>query len=152
MSKQSSAAIQAATSQTNSQAHLQAKQAAARAHAPYSKFPVGAVLQFSNGEIVLGCNVENASYGLTNCAERTAVFSALAQGKDLAEVERIVIYTPGSQVYSPCGACRQVLSEFFAPSMPFTSTCDTGEASWTLGELLPSAFSTFEATADQIGK
>lgn len=146
MSKQSSAVSQAALEQ----AHGQARQAAARAHAPYSKFPVGAVLQFSTGDLVLGCNVENASYGLTNCAERTAVYSALAQGKSLADVENIVIYTPGKTVYSPCGACRQVLAEFFSLDTPFISTCDVGEKTWTLGELLPSAFSTFEATADQV--
>ncbi|HET8816024.1 MAG TPA: cytidine deaminase [Pseudidiomarina sp.] len=147
MSKQSSAVSRTALEQAQSQA----KQAAERAHAPYSKFPVGAVLQFSTGDLVLGCNVENASYGLTNCAERTAVYSALAQGKELTDVERIVIYTPGNTVYSPCGACRQVLAEFLGLDTPFISTCDSGEKQWTLGELLPSAFSTFEATADKIG-
>jgi cytidine deaminase len=90
-----------------------------RAHAPYSKFQVGAALLTASGKIFTGCNVENASYGLTNCAERTAIFSAVAAGEGKAGKENnwvaMAVATPGG--HSPCGACRQVLVEF-APELP----------------------------------
>ncbi|RUO75553.1 cytidine deaminase [Pseudidiomarina taiwanensis] len=123
-----------------------AQAAATRAHAPYSRFPVGAVLLFKDGSVVTGCNVENASYGLTNCAERTAIFSAQAQGYDLKDVVSVCIYTPSEVVYSPCGACRQVLAEFIAPQTPVISTAKVGEKVWSLEQLLPDAFQTFEPT------
>ena len=90
-----------------------------RAHAPYSKFQVGAALLTASGKIFTGCNVENASYGLTNCAERTAIFTAVAAGEGKAGKENdwvaMAVATPGG--HSPCGACRQVLVEF-APELP----------------------------------
>lgn len=118
-----------------------AKAAAARAHAPYSGFKVGAVLVSDNGETTSGCNVENVSYGLSNCAERTAIFSAVASGVALDQVKQVVIYTPSEEVYSPCGACRQVMTEFLAPTTSIISCCETGSKQWTLAELLPDAFS-----------
>lgn len=87
-----------------------ASQARLKAYAPYSKFQVGAALLTENGTIVTGANVENASYPLGCCAERTAVFAAVAQGH--RRFTRIVIVGPGPQLISPCGACRQVLAEF----------------------------------------
>jgi cytidine deaminase len=84
-----------------------------QAHAPYSKFHVGAALLTASGKIVTGCNVENASYGLTICAERSAVCSAIAAGE--RQFVAMAVATPGG--HSPCGACRQVLVEF-APDLP----------------------------------
>jgi homotetrameric cytidine deaminase len=91
-----------------------AQAAAAAAYAPYSDFHVGAALLTSEGEIVSGCNVENASYGLTNCAERTAVFRAIAEHKlsQGVAIEAIAVVHSGHQSCTPCGACRQVLFEF----------------------------------------
>ena len=91
-----------------------AEAAAAQAYAPYSNFYVGAALLTSEGEIVSGCNVENSSYGLTNCAERTAVFRAVVEGKlsKGASIEAIAVVNRDHKSCSPCGACRQVLSEF----------------------------------------
>lgn len=85
-----------------------AAEARKSAYAPYSKFQVGAALLSENGEVFTGCNVENASYGLSNCAERTAVFKAVSEG--VKQFTAIAIAVPGGG--SPCGACRQVLNEF----------------------------------------
>ena|SRR5690554_2129590 len=117
-----------------------AQSAAQRAYAPYSRFKVGAVLTLKNGETIVGCNVENVSYGLSNCAERTAIFSALAQGVQLADVTQVTIFTPSDEVYSPCGACRQVMAEFLNADTPVISTSNGGEQHWTVSELLPHAF------------
>ncbi len=86
-----------------------AKRAQKRAHAPYSKFHVGAALLTAGGKVFTGCNVENTSYGLTNCAERTAVFKAVSEGH--RKFKAIAVVAP-SAALSPCGACRQVLAEF----------------------------------------
>ena len=112
-------------------------QARARAYAPYSHFAVGAALLTRSGEIITGCNVENASYGLTICAERSAVFSALGQGHRAFEV--IAISLEGAS--SPCGACRQVLAEF-APNLRVLMTDPTGTQirETTLDKLLPERF------------
>jgi cytidine deaminase len=117
-----------------------AKQASQKAYVPYSQFPVGAALLMQNGEVVSGCNVENVSYGLSNCAERTAVFSAIAQGYDAKDIQAVVVYTPGDKAYAPCGACRQVLSEFLAKGTTVTSTSERQVRQWAIEELLPDAF------------
>ncbi|MGQ4277667.1 cytidine deaminase [Pseudidiomarina sp. E22-M8] len=117
-----------------------AKRASEKAYAPYSQFPVGAAILMRNGDVVIGCNVENVSYGLSNCAERTAIFSALAQGYEAKDMETVMVYTPGPKAYAPCGACRQVLAEFFKAESTVSSTCDGQLRQWRVAELLPDAF------------
>lgn len=117
-----------------------AKQASQKAYAPYSNFPVGAALLMKNGEVISGCNVENVSYGLSNCAERTAVFSAIAQGHNGKDITAVVIYTPGDKAYAPCGACRQVLAEFLSTGTVVTSTSERQMRQWEIEDLLPDAF------------
>jgi cytidine deaminase len=112
-----------------------------RAYAPYSKFPVGAALLTPDGQIFTGCNVENASYGLTICAERAAVFSAISAGRQRFEL--LAVATAGGS--SPCGACRQVLVEF-SPALPIilVDVDRPGEITEsTIQELLPAAFRSF---------
>lgn len=117
---------------------LAARQAARQAYAPYSRFTVGAAILTADGRVFPGCNVENASYGLTNCAERTAIFSARAAGME--EVVAVCIYTPTPTPTPPCGACRQVLNEF-GPAMRVRAVCDGPEViDTTLDALLPGAF------------
>lgn len=117
-----------------------AKAAAGRAYAPYSKFRVGAAVLASSGRIYSGCNVENASYGLTNCAERTAIFNAVAAGETKLRLECVVVYTPTQIATAPCGACRQVINEF-GPKARVISCCDSRELlDVTLPTLLPDAF------------
>jgi cytidine deaminase len=117
---------------------LEAQSAAARAYAPYSSFTVGACLLADDGTTFSGCNVENASYGLTICAERNAVFQMVAAGKQ--RFQMIVIYTPTATATPPCGACRQVLSEFSRDAV-VVSVCDGPEVRrTTVGDLLPDGF------------
>ncbi|NPA91056.1 MAG: cytidine deaminase [Chloroflexi bacterium] len=116
---------------------LAAAQAAReKAYAPYSHFHVGAAVMLSDGTIVQGCNVENASYGLSVCAERVALWSAVAQGRrDFVGMALVVASG------SPCGACRQVMSELCPPDMPVWVQTDDGEVRrYTVAELLPDAF------------
>lgn len=114
-----------------------ALKAANASYSPYSKFPVGAALLMSDGRIFTGCNVENRSFGLTNCAERTAIFKAVSEGAK--RVSAVAIATPKSDYpVGPCGACRQVLTEFGDDTVPviFGNTCENAKKS-TLGELYP---------------
>jgi cytidine deaminase len=115
-----------------------ARQASARAYAPYSKFRVGAAILTETGKIHAGANVENASYGLCNCAERTAIFAAAAAGE--RRLRAVVVYTPTPAPTLPCGACRQVINEF-GPDAVVVSVCDSAERiETTLAALLPAAF------------
>lgn len=108
------------------------------AYAPYSRFRVGAALLTSSGEIVTGCNVENAAYGEALCAERVAVAAAVAKG--LKDFDEIAIASESDDPSPPCGSCRQTMSEF-APDLRVTSYAKNGrEASWRLSDLLPEAF------------
>ena len=115
-----------------------ARQAAQQAYAPYSGFPVGAAVLTASGRIYAGANVENASYGLCNCAERTAIFTAVASGE--RKLECVVVYTPTARATAPCGACRQVIYEF-GPAARVLSFCDSDERIDTpIAALLPHAF------------
>ncbi|KXO04847.1 MULTISPECIES: cytidine deaminase [Bacillus cereus group] len=111
-----------------------------KAYIPYSKFPVGAALVTKEGKIYTGCNIENASYGLCNCAERTAIFKAVSEGK--RDFSYLVITGETDGPISPCGACRQVIAEFCDPKMPVLLTNVKGdEKEVTVEQLLPGAFS-----------
>jgi cytidine deaminase len=117
-----------------------ARAARRHAHAPYSRFAVGAAVRDERGRVHVGCNVENASYGLTICAERNAVAAAVAAGA--RAVRAVAVVTPTRPPGSPCGACRQVLAEFGAPGTRVHLASPTGAPhATTLGELLPRAFS-----------
>jgi cytidine deaminase len=123
-----------------SQLELAARQAAGRAYCPYSHFPVGAAILTNGGEIFAGCNVENASYGLTICAERSAVFQAVANLPIPLVIRAVVVFTPTAEPTAPCGACRQVINEF-GPEAEMISICDRPMAMvCRLTELLPHAF------------
>ncbi len=115
-----------------------ARRAARSSYSPYSHFPVGAAILGGSGRIFSGCNVENASYGLCNCAERTAIFTAAAAGE--RRVRAVAVYTPTPTATMPCGACRQVINEF-GPDAVVVSVCDTADrCETTLGALLPASF------------
>jgi cytidine deaminase len=117
---------------------MAARDVRARAYAPYSRFQVGAALLLEDGSILGGCNIENASYGLTVCAERTALWSAIARGIHRFVALAVIGDTAGP--ISPCGACRQVLFEF-APDMPVLLTNLQGQRQRTsVRELLPGGF------------
>lgn len=114
-----------------------ARKASKTAYAPYSNFHVGAALLLDDGEIITGCNVENRSYGLTNCAERTAIFTAVSKGK--TKFKALAISTPDSDYpVSPCGACRQVISEFTKGDFPIYFQGGKGElVETTTNEIFP---------------
>lgn len=116
-----------------------AEQARLKAYVPYSHFAVGAAIQTDHGDMFTGCNIENASYGLTNCAERTAVFQMVAHGQQ--RIRAIAVVADTSRPISPCGACRQVLAEFGEENTPVILANVQGQKMiTTLGELLPYAF------------
>jgi cytidine deaminase len=121
-----------------SELEASARIAGERSYSPYSRFAVGAAVLTSSGKMFSGCNVENASYGLTNCAERTAVFKAVSEGE--CSITAVAVYTPTSSLTPPCGACRQVLYEF-GPQC-FIISCGLGEGRLLsrLDLLLPGAF------------
>lgn len=109
-----------------------------RAYVPYSNYWVGAALLTASGEIVAGCNVENATYGATCCAERSAVFAAVAQGH--TSFRAVAVVTNGEAPGTPCGICRQVLAEFGSDLEVLCFTPEGAEAHYRLSELLPHAF------------
>lgn len=112
-----------------------------RAYAPYSHFHVSCLLVMANGEVISGVNVENGSYGATVCAERNAIGAMIAAGNNPKDVVGVIICSNGECLTQPCGICRQVLSEFFASTMPIVMCNKKGEQkTMTLGELLPNAF------------
>lgn len=115
----------------------EAEKAAENSYSPYSRFRVGAALLCDDGEIIRGANIENRSFGLTNCAERSAIFTALSKGKK--NFKALAIYCPDADyAVSPCGACRQVISEFTTPDFPvYFSGNDKKFTESTIGELYP---------------
>ena len=119
-----------------------ARAASAHAYAPYSRYRVGAAVLTDDGRTFAAANVENASYGLSSCAERNAIFAAVSAG--VRSIVAVAIHTPTRQPVSPCGACRQVINEF-GPSATIVSGCDgDGDGDdvrrWSLDDLLPGAF------------
>ncbi|MGT2715287.1 cytidine deaminase [Streptococcus respiraculi] len=110
-----------------------------KAYVPYSHFPIGAVLVAKDGQIFTGVNIENASFGLTNCGERTAIFKAVSEG--VLEFSELIVYGETEKPVSPCGACRQVMAEFFNQDLKVTLVAkDKSTVEMTVGELLPYSF------------
>jgi cytidine deaminase len=121
-----------------------ARLAQANAHAPYSGFRVGAALQAEDGRVFSGANVENASYGLTNCAERVALGSAVTAGA--RRFERLVVVSDATPPAAPCGACRQALWEF-GSTLRVDAVSGEQTRSWTLSDLMPDAFGPQDLTS-----
>ena len=122
-----------------------AKEAAQYAYAPYSKFKVGAAILLKKGNYILGCNVENVSFSLSNCAERTALFKMISQGYDKNDVLEMAIYADTDTFISPCGACRQVMLELLNKDTKIyllNKKLESKEVA--VGDLLPMAFDSLE--------
>tara|TARA_R110000787_G_scaffold32582_2_gene86216 strand:- start:84 stop:503 length:420 start_codon:yes stop_codon:yes gene_type:complete len=116
-----------------------AKDGFEKAYAPYSNFHVGAAALTANGKIVKGCNVENASYGLTVCAERNCLAQGVIGGE--RAFSALVVYTKQEKLTPPCGACRQVIVEFLAPdALVMAVNHNNDRKQWTVNDLLPDAF------------
>ena len=124
----------------------QAKEAMTRAYAPYSGFHVGAALLCADGTVYTGCNVENASYGATNCAERTAIFKAVSEGHRDFTALAVCGGKDGiiTGAFPPCGICRQVMAEFCGGDFPVYLVNESGYDTLTLSRLLPCGFSAQE--------
>jgi cytidine deaminase len=117
-----------------------AREAAEHSYSPYSGFRVGAALRLSNGAVVTGTNVENVSYGLTICAERSALVAAVSQfGPDI-RIEAVAVANLNNAASPPCGACRQMLSEFVLPDAPVAFPASDGPKTMAFSEILPFAF------------
>ena len=117
-----------------------ARQAALNSYAPYSGFRVGAALRLTNGEIVVGTNVENVSYGLTICAERSALVRAVSRFGPEIRIEAVAVANLNDAPSPPCGACRQVLAELILPHAPVIFPSADGQRTMSFSELLPAAF------------
>jgi cytidine deaminase len=116
-----------------------AKEVLKHSYSPYSRFPVGAAVLTRSGSIFAAPNIENASYGLTLCAERNAVFHAISAGE--RDISALVLYTPTSALYAPCGACRQVLAEFLPGDARIDCVAEGGaQTTFTVDALLPMKF------------
>lgn len=115
-----------------------AREVSVRAHAPYSGFRVGAAVLTTDGTVILGCNVESASYGLTTCAERVALASAIAQGH--RSFEAIALWSRGPLNTPCCGACRQWLAEHLPADAPVLKATPEGSGAWRVRDLLPDPF------------
>ena len=116
-----------------------AAEASKNAYVPYSKFPVGACVLAESGKVYIGCNFENSSYGMTICAERNAIGSAIASGE--RKIRAVAIYSPKKKYCVPCGACRQVMSEFVSSDgLDIVLETENGIVVKTLKEMLPDSF------------
>lgn len=118
----------------------EARQVAQNSHSPYSEFRVGAALKLSNGEVVTGTNVENISLGLTICAERSALVSAVSRFGPDFRIEAVAVVNLNGEPSPPCGACRQMLSEFIAQNAPVAFPASDGMRTISFSELFPLAF------------
>jgi len=116
-----------------------ASEAAQSAYSPYSKFNVGACVLYEDGKTYTGCNVENASYGLSLCAERNAISSAIADGQK-SKIIAVAIYSPNSKLCYPCGACRQWIAEFSKDAAIIVEDIEENPKSFSIKELLPYSF------------
>jgi cytidine deaminase len=124
-----------------------AKHAYQKAYSPYSDFSVGAAALTTTGTIVQGCNVENASYGLTVCAERNCIAQGVIQNESAETIEftALVIYTEQEKLTPPCGACRQVISEFFPKEAQIMAVNNLNkQKTWSVEQLLPDAFTPYD--------
>ena len=110
------------------------------AYAPYSNFHVGACVACKDGKYFLGANIENASYGATNCGERSAIFAAYSNGYRKNDIEKIAIVSDGHRIAAPCGICRQVLSELLTPDTPIVLATSEETVVTNMRELLPMTF------------
>ena len=119
----------------------EAYKAQKKAYNPYSHFAVGACILTKDGQYIHGCNIENAAYGSTMCAERNAVYHAYCVGYQKDDIEALAIVGDGPIMISPCGACRQVLAELLAPDTPIVLASRTAHEITTISELLPLSFS-----------
>lgn len=119
---------------------LEAKKASQKAYAPYSSFKVGCAILLTDGNMVIGCNVENASYGLCMCAERNALFALIGQGIDPKSVKMLAIYADADKLVSPCGACRQVFVELLPNQTSVLMANDREYREATVESLLPLSF------------
>jgi cytidine deaminase len=116
-------------------------EAAGHSYSPYSRFPVGAAVLSRSGSVYAGCNVENASFGITQCAERSALAAAIAAGEAPGSLSGLLIYTPGASAHPPCGSCRQVMHELMAEDSEVVSCCDGDEIRrWSRDDYLPDPF------------
>ena len=115
--------------------------AASRSYSPYSRFRVGAAVMGGSGRAYSACNVENASFGLTQCAERAALTAAVSAGESPGSMACLVLYIPGQQAHPPCGACRQVMRELMSADSVVYSFCDSDDMrSWSASDYLPDPF------------
>jgi cytidine deaminase len=115
-----------------------ARECLGRAYAPYSRFHVAAAVVDDRGQVFTGVNVENISYGLSVCAERVAIFCAVAAGA--RRITAVAVASSGAELLSPCGACRQVMAEFAAPQVPIYCEAAGQPHRWTVAQLLPDGF------------
>jgi len=121
--------------------YKQAKAIIKNSYSPYSHFRVAAVLELKNGETITGVNIENAAFGLSNCAERSALFTAYSKGVRKEDIKQIMVYTDKEHFVSPCGACRQVMSELMEPEAKVIFATSKGEFKELMNkDLLPFGF------------
>ena len=126
-----------------------AKEASKNSYSPFSRFAVGAAVITSSGKIYKGCNVENASFGLTNCAERTCMFTAYADGVRKQDIVALCVYSPKEHLVSPCGACRQVMVELLDENCPIILAYEENKSyETTVKELFPLMFTSEDLEND----